>query len=340
MNTSIRLLVGLTVLLSLPGNSPAADFCTQGFSELRVALQTAATNGTGDIIRVTQVPIVVPPGQYLAYVAEDELPSETLQILGGYTTGCMQRSPGSKSQVDASATTGPIVFYAYVTEATFLMKDMVFSGYGLSSATGSTAVVIEGYGATVRVDENGFFDNHGTTASAVDIAVEGHIVFTDNIVAKNSSTEQHVARVSLGETCVVRNNTVVHNAASAGSTHAGLHIKNCQEANVASNVLWNNDGADLMPDGGAATRIAHNDLETLALLNGAQVMETANIAVEPGFVAGTYQLAKDSPLLDQGDPALDPDNPVDYFDGPRALGSAIDIGASEGTSEIFRNGFE
>ncbi len=135
-----------------------------------------------------------------------------------------------------------------------------------------------------------------------------------------------------GQPSVAANNCVFDGIAGVTTYGLAATFSNCTFSNVGLNgtnvfggtalltncILWSPRG----PIGGGMSAVASN-------IAGAVYPGEGNISVDPRFVAGTLNLAADSPCIDAGNGLLMLGGSVDAAGLARVSGAAVDMGAYE-----------
>ncbi len=324
------------------GRAHAATWCVGTSSELYQALLASSLNSEADVIRLQT-------GTYTSGLPEGftaNVTGGTLEISGGWSSGCLFRSRGARSTIDGQyQRPGLLVYGTLSVQRTVRITQLSFiRGVGIEYG----GLMVVGSGSAdmkVEIERCRFHDNTnsdpddyiggGMYLNADDIRVLGNL-FTDNHAGVSAGA---AALTCFGGLGAFSNNTVVRNTAAFGqaTVTGGVSLGgNCQWE-VANNILWGNEGYDLhIPDNRATLR--HNNLDDL---RGVPVASSGNIAVDPMFVsAGILRLQRASPLIDAGFNEAFLGLPQYSYDGGiRIAGPTIDIGAYE-LDTLFAHDFD
>lgn len=324
----------------------AASYCVDTAAELQSALTAAAASTVDDIIRIESGTYVSTSAQ--GFRAELSVTGD-LEISGGWFAGCLFRQRGVRSVIDGGLVRpGMTLLGTFDSGGLLRVAHLSFvRGVG-SDAGGLTANPFVATNLDVEIEDCNFRDN--TAVGATEgfggglIAVsDGSLSVKGNVFALNHGDAGAGAaslRCGSGLGAFV-NNTVVDNTADVGAAgdSGGVHLNGNCVWEVANNILWGNEGLDLMLFAQDAV-LRYNDLDDLG---GPEppASSQGNINVDPQFVSATnFRLERSSPLVDAGLDAPLAGLPAFSHDGgPRIAGPAVDIGAYE-LDVLFADDFD
>ena len=207
-------------------------------------------------------------------------------------------------------------------------------------AQGMVNVIIraEAY-ANVIVKENTVTDNTG--GGVCICARDGSsIVFTNNIVSRNTDGKSVMATSQSGWVELI-NNTIVYNISCEQG--GGVYVPAVAPiwwsgVRFYNNIIWGNEPDDIYLEPPQGEYFAFNN--NYQVLNGTWYKENQNIHADPLFVDsenGDFHLKPSSPCINSGT-ADAPGLPETDFEGdPRIVGGAPDIGADEYTEQPIPN---
>ena len=340
-----------TILLASTTTLPAAAamLCATTPAELEAALETAATNGQHDEIRIKAGSYDL-SGVDLAY----DPPEGNIDLdLSGGRSAFFGNPCGQQLARDAWATTldgggaGRILRIAIDSgQADIGVRLLAFTdghqspglGAGLSVTYGAKA------GGTVTIERNAFLLNVADQAAALAIQGGSLQYVVNNLFVLNQAGSRAAAYLATSAPLGVSftNNTVLAHSHDNGQQPAVSILAG--RVLVANNHLWDNDGHDLDLGATGDRFLYHNNFESL-LAHGGEVAE-GNISVEPEYEGGflDYTPARGSVLVDagrepQGSLPLWYIAALDFEGAARVVGAHVDIGAFENET-IFVDGFE
>lgn len=350
-------LIALLLPAALAGTPAAATtFCVDDANELQITLEAAMANGAeDDVIRIEAgIYRSTSPDGFHAYNYSDE--SATLEISGGWTSGCGLRLPGLRSTIDGELQRPGLMLGGTLdVRGTVIVRNMQFvRGLSLNDERAGGLTINRGY--DIVVESNLFRENthrhaSGVAAGGLFALSEGSLSVRGNLFVDNDAdTPVSIAAGAASLHCygisvlgAFINNTVVGNSADLGAAAdiGGVRVygfSNCSWK-VINNVLWDNAGLDLSIDV-ANTVLRFNDIAD----RGGSVPpanDAGNLSVDPRFKSDTdLRLQRLSPLVDAGTNTPDGGLPSASFDGgPRKVGPRVDMGAYE-LERLFANGFE
>jgi hypothetical protein len=326
----------------------AATFCATTANQLQAALNSAATNGENDEIRVRI-------GNYdvsnvdLAY---DPPPAGNLdlKISGGWASffenpcGIKLSNPW-QTTLDGNDLGRILRVTVDDGQADIEVSQLVFMyghvdpgmGAGLSIAYGADAT------GTIVVERNVFLLNTADQSSALSIQGGSLQKVTNNLFLSNVGDSRAVAYLTTTGLFGVSftNNTVLSNM-HANANQPTLSIA-AGRAFLANNNFWDNDGYDASL-GSNGDRYAYNNNYQSLQLHGGEILDD-NLNVEPEYESGlfNYTPVRGSPLVDAGrEPGGSPLwnlTDIDLNASARLVGAHVDIGAFENET-IFVDGFD
>lgn len=323
------------------GPAQAAQWCVSTSAGLSQALLAASINGEPDIIRLQA-------GTYVASQPDGfraNLAGGALEISGGWSPSCLFRRRGVRSTIDGQYLRPAMVIYGSAPHSLTVRVAHMSFVRGVDQSTGGLSIAGVGSQFSVEIEDNRFHDNSQTLIE--DEIAGGLRVIAHRVSALgNVFTDNHSANVGgagaltcFGPVGAFSNNTVVRNTARFGQADAtgGMSLSGNCLWEVASNILWDNEGYDLSISGGDAA-LRNNNLDDL---RGEPTSSSGNINVDPQFVsAGILRLRRSSPMIDAGFDETLLGLPARSFDGGiRIAGPRIDIGAYE-LDVLFEDDFD
>jgi hypothetical protein len=341
-------LAAIAALLGMATSARAEVFCVESVAQFQSALATAESNGVADRLLLAK-PQFTAPADGFHY--SNPAPGESLSVEGGYGPQCFPPAPGAKSIIAGENVTSAGALAIEANGAEIVVQDLVFTNF-TAPDDGSSALNIDGDELTAIVQRNGAFLNEGALRSAISIiGANGAVIFRDNVIAGNRADGFVVlirGRDAVPgqemQACIVSNNTYASNLADTANGSAAFRIYGCATTIVASNIFWGNPGFDLIVDAYTMPlRLIANDVEDIVFDFGSPIEESGTLHVDPEFEVGllNFALKSTSPLIDKGDPDEGAFGMLsDYLGLPRISGHAVDIGAIERQTDVFRDGFE
>lgn len=360
MRTSTpRLATVLLCVLAACGSqhARAATFCVSDGTQLQAALNTAASNGEADVIRLRSGTYTRASGAVAFSYFSSQNHSLTLE--GGWfgvTTGsCTLRIDQPENSVlDGEGARSVLQLLGNSGSNGALTLRNLSIANGSSNDTGGAVVGgIGGYLGSVLIERVIFRGNTGGLVGGLSASSDGGVLQLINSLFDDNACSGGACAASL----VVNNepffsaqprlrlwgNTLVRGSCASGSCRAlrlGGGFGGAVQFEVANSVFALNQGADI--DFSINTgSLRHSRWDSLI---GTPQNSSGNLApgVTPGFVnaaGGDFRPAPGSALIDAGTAsALLPDTDLDNL--PRVSGSAPDIGAYERQGPLFANGFE
>ncbi|MCG6117089.1 MAG: hypothetical protein MEQ07_02705 [Aquimonas sp.] len=363
-----RRVVLLALLLAAAGLAPgarAATFCVSSASELQTALNTAASNGESDTIRLRRGTYLGSSGPIAFNYTSSENFSLTLE--GGWVAltpgGCNLRFEGAEDTVlDSGGDRSVLRLVAGVNSgASFTVRNLTIrNGRGSSGGTDFGGLRVLGLPllGNITIDRVVFRDNHsdsiggGLRAQTLGVLRVVNSLFDGNSCNAYYCAADLFASAFAGGAGQPRlaflGNTVVRT--SCAGANCGLGQVNIQTGTdfpsqylVGNSVFALNNGVDVAfqtPEGTLRNSRWDSRLGTpqSMLSNLAQGAATGFVAP----AAGDFRLRPDSGLVDAGFAFAElPEFDLDGAD--RLAGPHVDIGAYEfqpDLSRVFGNGFE
>lgn len=333
----------------------AVNFCVGDTNELRAALQTAASNGEDDQIRMRIGTYRAPaPGGSVATFTTSQ--SDALTVRGGYFDVAAIDCAGLFSDptltvIDGEDTSvGLRLLGQNGADADLTVQNLtVTRGNAPERGGGLEVGGTGGFSGDVLIERVQFRDNVAPIGGALSGNTAGTYTVRNNVFRGNvaingigavsltvNHTEDETYRVRVG------GNTFVDNGCASGSPSctAALRVGGSARAAVFNNAFVLSDGIDVAVGGPGPLYLLNNNLQNWS---GVPLVQSGNLAfADPGFVdlfVGDFRLADDSPLREAGNGGFDL-GALDYRGRPRLNDAQYDIGAFENDTLVFRNGFE
>lgn len=316
--------------------------CVSSAAELQAALTAAQDNGGDDVIQVTQGDYVT-PGSPFSYNTPE---SFELQLLGGFGPGCTDRElRPDHTTLDGGGSTSVLVLQGDPgTNGGIRVEGLTITNGFVASGNATAGLSVggsSGFGGVVFVENNAILGNEADLGAG-GIRAEtpnGLLKVSNNLLAGNASTGGSGAGYveCSGETLWLVNNTVADNNSSSG--FGGLEVDGGVSAQVTNNILWGNDGFDVVVLGSEDPVLRYNDIGSVS--GSAAPGSTGNISQDPQFAGGgDYRLSVFSPAANSGDNNPAGGLPAYDLDGrDRAKDGHVDMGAYEGPP-VFVSSFE
>ncbi len=360
----MKSLICLTLLLL--ATSPAvrgATFCATSSSELQAALDSAASNGQADVIRVQTGTYSAPAGGFVfnaALVVDNDI-----TLSGGWTpffgNPCGQQSaPGAYDTKLNGNGSSRVMSLLPSPNADVSVELLTFLGGNTESLpAGQSGAGLDvgtylGYAGSITIERNIFMSNaSGDFAGGLGAGTDGGTLLVRNnlFIANSASCSNAAAALSYDGpgTAHVINNTVAFNSVGedcTGSSPAptgGLTLFGSSPFLLVNNILWGNENSDLRLVG--SVRLVSNDYQSLT---GTPAPGSGiDYHVDPKFRFSTFtdmHLGNDSPLIDLGIVPLPSAgwqlSALDLDGITRVVGSSVDLGAYENADAIFNDGFD
>lgn len=348
--------------------------CVTNSSELQAALEFARSNGIDDEIRIAAGHYPAPPGGFLynAQISNGDI--QAIAISGGWTTlgndPCGESGKGSPfdTVLDGGGSEPALRIELRGSNAVQVRGLSLVNGLSPVGGAGlrlELSTTLEPFDSAVEIESNAFLGNSGDLSgglmlSTSDLVGNGRFLVRGNLFVSNHGNSgpgaayidanNVSAPVGSAAGLFLIGNTVLDNTSAAGgSTCGGILFGNGLgglRRVVANNLLWGNQGADLLMASGPDYELLHNNLGQRIGFEPA--LDSGNLSQAPQFepCAGCDERVPiaASPLLDAG---YLPDGEDGWGLGERDLlgrariaGSGVDIGAFENHSRLFRDGFE
>lgn len=352
------------------GTAHGTIFCANTTEDIHAALVQAATNGEDDVIRIAMGTYPTPKESYFKYIATNE--DFNISIIGGWSgfegDPCSQLIfPIPQNTVLDANGIDRVLFLQLGTIGDINIENIQISN-GIWTANGSGLRIHSSpdYIGDITISNNIFNNNTAPAGAALTIYSGKTVRIVNNLFyANHGSTLNGNSVVSLinndANGIYFINNSVVNNNLENpdpnNNTGAGVNftISGTSKAFIANNIFWGNDGKDLVLKltPGANSFLYNNNIEDLF---GSAVVENNNISVNPDFVSSNdFRLSSVSSLLDAG--LMPPTSPFpnffqnlwelnihDIIAANRVQNNVVDIGAYEGAylipDLIFEDGFE
>jgi hypothetical protein len=348
-----RFVAALAACVLISPRLEAVNFCVGDTAELRAALQTAASNGEDDQIRIRIGTYRATSGASVASFSTAQ--SNALTVRGGYIDLAM---------IDCAGVVNDPTL-------TIIDGEDVRSGLrllGLSGATADLSVQNLTITRGIAAEAGGGLEVGGTAGFSGDVLID-RVLLRDNVAliggalagstggtytVRNSVLRGNVGTNSTGGISLTVNhtdandyrvwiggNTFVDNACDSGpSCTAALRVGGSARAAVFNNAFVLSGGVDVAVSGPGPLYLLNNNLLNWS---GAPTVQTGNLALaDPSFVdllGGDFRLADSSPLREAGTGAFDL-GALDFRGRPRLNDAQYDIGAFENDRLVFRSGFE
>ena len=314
--------------------------CVDTPAELQLALTAAGSSGADDVIQVVQGSYLT-PGSTFSYTTAQ---NHDLQLLGGFTGDCSEREVFPANTTLDGGGANPVLSLQPdpSTSGRLHMQGFTIkSGLATGSATAGISVGgASGFGGLITIDHNAILDNQAVNGAAGIFAVadNGMLKLSNNLIAGNASTGGHGAGIvgCSGEAIWLTNNTVADNSCPACT--GGLEVGGTVPPNISNNILWGNDGADLVFDN-LSTWMRNNDIGSY--IGTPDPGSVGNISMNPQFFGGgNYRLQSSSPAWNTGTNNPSGGLPEYDLDGrTRIQFGQVDMGAYE-FPVVFYSGFE
>jgi hypothetical protein len=326
----------------------AAQFCLANGEQLASALQTAASNGEDDDIRLRGGTFTNTNGNPFAFVYS-ATENRDFTISGGWNAGCTQFSHGTQTILDGQDVHGVMKLINFgegnevvhrISRITFNNGNASGSGGGLD-ASGAAASSVQ-----LEIEGNFFLGNAASSfGGGLAAGANGLFLLRNNVFLVNEAGMNNGA-ASL--TCnsgdaVISQNTIIANSGSdtpAPENRAGgLRIAGSCTVDLANNLIWDNSDYDLLVQGSVNNRY-HNNIQDIG--GTAATVDIGNLSVEPEYMSGllNFHPKPRSPLFNGGHPSPPGGLPaVDITGKARVAAGIVDIGAYE-SAVLFYDGFQ
>lgn len=345
---------------AVTGSASAANFCVDTTLELQNALQTAASNGENDTIRIEQGTYATSANPVaFAYFTNE---SFSLNITGGYLTTALGTSCGAQGlRPETTVLSGSGVRRviqlagAAGTNGGLRIANLTIAN-GFSTTSGAGALLGGGgFGGNVAISRVIFERNISNAfGGGLSVGVDdgGSLEVINSLFLLNRCGTGHCAMSATVNSAnpvpfraLVGNNTVVFNQCATGLSCAntGFRYGGSARAAIYNNAFAGNSNGDLDLNGagGALAELYNNNLVTLTGV--APALQSGNIAfANPQFVDilnDDFRISYASPLRNAGTEMFAMLT-IDLANRPRVREGQIDIGAYENDEVVFADQFE
>ncbi len=243
-------------LLGLARPASAAVFCVATAVDLQNALILAAANGQDDEVRVVQ-------GTYVGNFIYASSEAKALSVLGGYTTGCAERTLDPANTILDGNQTGTVLWLS--AEAVAL--DCVVEGLTLRKGNISGLYAVVGPGGKMTVANNVISGNTSPSGGGVKLRATT-ATLTHNSISGNrasGSPSSGFGDSGGGVNLSATTATLTHNAISGNTSHmdgGGVHLDSTiamLDQNVISGNTSGTSGGGVEIASTFAT-LTHNDI--------------------------------------------------------------------------------
>ena len=353
MRCNICFMTALAACILVPPRLEAASFCVGDTTELRAALQTAASNGEDDLVRIKIGTYRATSGASVASFSTTQ--DNALTIRGGYIELGMIDCVTSLNDptltiIDGEDVRSGLRLLGMSGSSPDLTVQNLSVTRGNAAEVGGGLEVSgsAGFSGDVLIDRVHLRDNTALIGGALAGGTAGTFTVRNNVIRGNvginstggisltvNHTDANDYRVWVG------GNTFVVNACDSGpSCTAALRVGGSARAAVFNNAFVLSEGVDVAVSGPGPLYLLNNNLLNWS---GAPTVQSGSLAfADPGFVdllGGDFRLADTSPLREAGTGAFDL-GPLDFRGRPRLNDAQYDIGAFENDRLVFRSGFE
>lgn len=326
----------------------AAFFCVDTATALNNAINASETNNEADEIRVVGGTYVL--GSALFFQSQQ---GNAITIRGGYLPTCGVFTSAS-TVLDGQDSVRPLTVRN--TTGAIAVEGLTFVN-GLSTNNNGGGMWVNNTTGDIRIERNIFFANRADDdAGAMSVVSNSASVrVRNNLAFGNSGANNGAFSIVLngGGEAYITGNTIVANSPEGSFGAGGLYIGGAANFTLSNNIIWNNvpdDAGQFVADfrsGGAITTHSRfsNDIGVVAPDTVADLV-VAEQSVDPqfdscgGFLCYTFELKRNSPLVDMGNDApLGGMSTRDLAGKIRTIGPHVDIGAYE-NDLIFADGFD
>lgn len=373
MNVSNKLLGFCLFVLLLSPPLKAAVLCASNSAELVTALQTAATNGEDDSIRLA-------PGEYVpqdqnGFVISLIQDDQSIEISGGWTSvgpiPCASRSRnvrasrivGNESLRLLRTTTAPGVTSGSITLTNLSFIDGIGSDF---QNIGAVHLAFPPSSVEVLIDRVLFSGNTGYAGAALTSLGAQRLTIRNALFEANTvQTQQGSIFITLSgndQRLIFVNNTVINNGHSGTIPVrcSGLWIStpvtgSSPDMLIANSIFWDNDDFDACMPANGDSYLLHNNIQDLL---GSPTVTSNNLSIEPMLstvpmditpVLGSAMI--NAGLTEPGPPGQNPPITEDWsygtfdfntFSTGRVIDNLVDIGAAESSfvDQIFCDAFD
>lgn len=333
-----KVLCAIGLLAPWPAAGGAAVLCATSAAQIQTHLTTAEGNGVNDEIRIA-AGTYAPTATY-NYTA---VASQNLTISGGWNSTCASQRPDPALTVlDGQGARQVMSLNTTTTTATVAVRFLTFHNGNSASNSGGGLSLECGSGGTLHATVEHVVARGCTAPSGggLNIGVDlGTLRLANSLVVGNvgSTNFAGVVLTCNGSSASIVHNTIADNTISGVGTAGGLRLAGGVPAVFANNILWGNEGTDLLLANNNTYFLYANDVESQT---GTSAGGANNVSVDPQFIGGSdYRLGPGSTLIDAGDTVNATLPALDIVAGPRNLDGGPDLGAYE-SEHIFSDGFE
>ena len=334
MTTRLARAAGLLLVFGAPPAS-ATVFCAGTTAQLQAALDTAASNGQDDVVRITS-------GTLLGGSVMVSSEPHDIRVSGGYNALCTQVT--GTTFLDGEEVVRPL---RIINDNGDIVVERISFTRGLSTNNRGGGLNLRSEGGDIRVELCHFVGNRaddragGLNASTV----TGSLTIRNNLFYGNSAAAGGAVELFQSQgIAFVTSNTIYKNIADSGAPNVGgLALSGSATYGLYNNILWDNDflGAyDLSVAQTAPHARVANDLGSVGGLGANPILQELELSVDPLFGLD-FRLQLQSPLREAGvDEPFGGLSATDLAGEPRIIGAHVDIGAYENRDSVFADGFE
>ena len=332
----------------------AATFCVHDGIELQAALNTAASNGQDDFVKLA-------PGTYTPVAAVfnfNSADAHGLTLAGGYDTPpksapCSVQLNGAQwSVIEGGGSNQLLSIQMSATSAAPIYVHDLTLANGVSAGTESPVGVggTTGWTGDLILEDISVRNNH-SGLSIVQLIASGRIFVRSSEFVGNTCDDSGGVVLALasnwagsGPGILFNNNSIARNSVPVTSIRAGLFVNSSGPGDIrmSNNILWNNGGKDVGFATSGQVFLSNNDIGTRFVGSGVVITEAAALQTDPIFLPGDdLRLANNSPMRDAGLMApIGGAGATDVRGGARVELGAIDVGGHEFPDRIFTDGFD
>jgi hypothetical protein len=312
------------------------EFCVDSAQELieTLHLYESMPDRYMMIIKVVQGTYNV--GTQLGFLINEDRNSVAVKLLGGYTSGCSERTIDPRNTViDAGDRAGSVFGLRGEGSGDFLIEGLTFSRFRAPTDFPTFELSLElvsNADAIYTIRHSRFVHNSG---GVIVLLQSGNMKFVNNLVSNNTASFDAVAVDDHREDSQISftNNTVANNTGDGFAT--AFFYGSDRLSEIANNIFWGNSGIDLVMNDfllQVPTIVSHNIYGTV---NSTIPLPADNLIADPQFIhplSMDYRLGVLSPAINSGTAFQFSATPGrDLFGSPRVVGSRIDRGAIEST---------
>lgn len=363
----LRCLICATALL-FPWCAQGAVFCATTSVGFQIALNNAAGNNEDDEIRLAVGTYTVLGASGFEYDVRPTGDDRDLVISGGWSeffgNPCGQQL--SSDNAFSTLINGDDRFRALMIDgkanSDITVRNLWFANglaptdVGNHFGGGLWVFPVTPSNAKVIIENCAFSGNEAAFGAGLAIVGGGETRVRNSLFVANHAVAAYAAYAETSEPPGVyfTNNTVIDNTTDGNNAGAAVFASGSGgQYFVANNILWDNDGADIVLGGSTIgdTYFHNNDVADRL---GSATVESGNLSVMPQFAGSLIDFtpAEGSPLINAGirPPSVVPVPPpfhqnwstgtLDMKGNTRVRGGEIDIGAYEAPTPLLNNGFE